>query len=182
MFINRRQLAEIITQEVRNRLIELAEAESEGGDGSGKRKRPKKPSTADAEDSPSPRGEPPPGPGAERPEDESEPDEPEGDPEGSDDNASGDAAGASDDAEDALDPEGDAAEDPTGAVNNEIAGKVIQAVTIEPQSKILPGAKEVVITFGDSSDALRILISKAGHDEEGPPVKFFWRGHLHDLP
>ena len=75
MFIDRKQLAEIIAQEVRNRLTELAEAESEGGDGSGKRKRPKKPSTADAEDSPSPRGEPPPGPGAERPEDGSEPDE-----------------------------------------------------------------------------------------------------------
>jgi hypothetical protein len=177
MYIDRHQLAEIITQEVRYRLTELAEAEAEGGDGSGKRKRPKKPSTADAEVSPSPKGQPPVGPGMEPEDDGTEPDEPEDDAEPPDD-----AADASGDADDALDGEGDAGEDPTGAVNNEVAGKVIQAVTIEPQSKILPGAKEVVITFGDSSDALRILISKAGHDDEGPPVKFFWRGHIHDLP
>lgn len=168
MFIDRKQLAEIIAQEVRNRLTELAEAESEGGDGSGKRKRPKKPSTADAEDSPSPRGEPPPGPGA-------EPDEPADDPEGSDD-VPDDAADASDDAEDALDPDGDSAEDPTGAVNNELSGKTIQAVTVEPQSKILPGAKEVVVTFRETSDALRVLITATGQ------VKFFLGGELHDLP
>lgn len=179
MIIDRHQLAEIITQEVRHRLTELAEAE--GGDGSGKRKRPKKPSTADAEDSPSPKGEPPPGPGGERPDDGTGSDEPEGDPNGSDE-VPGDAADASDDADNALDPDGDASEDPTGAVNNAIAGKTIQAITVEPQSKILPGAKEVVITFGESSDALRILITKAGHGEEGPPVKFFYGGQLHDLP
>jgi hypothetical protein len=177
MFIDRRQLAEIIAQEVRLRLRELTEADddSEGGDGA-KRKRPRKPSTADAEDSPSPKGDGPPGPTVDPerevgsgPEDDEPADEPP------DDNGG-------DDAEDALDPDGDAAEDPTGAVNNEIAGKAIQAITIEPQSQILPGAKEIVITFGNETDALRILIAKAGHDDSGPPVKFFWRGHLHDLP
>ena len=171
MFIDRRQLAEIIVSEVRARLVELAEDDAEGGDG-GKRKRPKKPLTADAEDSPSPKGEPPPGPGVTS--DSAEDDAPA---EPSSDGADPDA-----DAEDALDPDGDAGEDPSGAVNNEITGKTVQAITIEPQSKILPGAKEVVITFGESSDALRILIAKAGHGNEGPPVKFFWRGSLHDLP
>lgn len=170
MLVDRKQLAEIISQEVRYRLAELAEAGSEGGGGDGKRKRPRKPSTADAEDSPSPRGEPPPGPGAERPEDGSEPDGPEGNPEGSDD------AAAADDAEDALDPDGDSAEDPTGAVNNELSGKTIQAVTVEPQSKILPGAKEVVVSFRETSDALRVLITATGQ------VKFFLGGQLHDLP
>lgn len=154
MFINRKQLAEIIASEVRARLVELADDSDEGDGGDGKRKRPKKPSTADAEDSPSPRGEGPPGPIVDPQRDSDPGSGPQpADPNGTDDDA---AVDSSDDESDALDPDGDAGEDPTGAVNNDIAGKVVQAVTIEPHSKILPGAKEVVITFGDSSDALRI--------------------------
>lgn len=168
MFIDRRQLTEIIAHEVRNRLAELSEIES--NDSGRKRSRRKKPDTTDAEDSPSPKGEPPPGPGGDRPDDGSEMDGSGPDPEASDDDA------ASHDADDALDPEGDAAEDPTGAVNNELSGKTIQAVTVEPQSKILPGAKEVVVTFRETSDALRVLITATGQ------VKFFLGGQIHDLP
>lgn len=161
MFIRRQQLSEIIAEEVRSRLRELAEAddESEGGE-NGKRKPGKKPKTADALDSPSPKGSTPGGPSVDP---NADPDEPPGDP-------------SSEDEDDAIDADGDAGEDPSGAVNNEVAGKVVQAVTIEPNSKVLPGAKEVVISFSDSTDALRILVTATGQ------VKFFWRNSIHDLP
>lgn len=166
MFIERRQLAEIIAQEVRLRLRELTEAgeNTEGGDDNGGRKRPKKPKTADAEDSPSPKGKVPTGPRADA----------DADP----DQAAPDDMGAEDDPSDdeGIDQGGNAGEDPSGAINNEVSGKIIQAVTIEPQSKILPGAKEVVVSFNDSTDALRILVTATGQ------VKFFWRGQLHDIP
>lgn len=170
MFIERRQLAEIIAQEVRLRLRELTEAgdDSEGGDGA-KRKRPRKPTTADAEDSPSPKGKVPAGPRAD-PDADPEQAAPDGPPEEDD----GGDVDLSDD--EGIDQGGNAGEDPSGAVNNEVSGKIIQAVTIEPQSKVLPGAKEVVVSFNDSTDALRILITATGQ------VKFFWRGHLHDIP
>lgn len=66
--------------------------------------------------------------------------------------------------------------DQTGAVNNEISGKTVQSVTIEPRSKLLPGAKEVVITFNETTDSLKILVTSNG------AVKFGWRDQLHDLP
>lgn len=77
---------------------------------------------------------------------------------------------------DALDASGESGEEPSGAVNNEVSGKTLQAVTIEPKSKILPGSKEVVFAFNESTDALRILVTSTGQ------VKFFWRGQLHDMP
>ncbi len=172
MFIDRKQLAEIIAQEVRARLRELTEAgdDTEGGDGSGKRKRPRKPSTADAIDSPSPRG---PGPEGPRVNDDDLDDDPgpsaDGPNPGQDD-------GSEEDDSDAIDADGDAGEDPSGAVNNEVSGKIIQAITIEPESKILPGAKEILLSFSDTTDGLRILVTATGQ------VKFFWRGQLHDLP
>lgn len=164
MFIERRQLAEIIAQEVRLRLRELTEArgDTEGGDDNGGRKRPKKPTTADAEDSPSPRGKVPTGPRADADaETEVSPDDADEDDQSDDE---------------VIDQGGNAGEDPSGAVNNEISGKIVQAITIEPQSKVLPGAKEVVMSFNDTTDSLRILITATGQ------VKFFWRGSLHDVP
>lgn len=83
---------------------------------------------------------------------------------------------ADDDEDDAIDADGDAAEEPSGAVNDEVSGKTVQAVTVEPKSKVLPGAKEIVLAFNESTDALRILVTPTG------AVKFFWRGQLHDLP
>lgn len=155
MFIERKQLVRIIAQEVRSRIRELAEASDDEGDG---KKLPKKPRTADAEDSPSPKGNVPTGPRADS-NIESEPAE--------DDDTSDDEG---------IDSAGNAGEEPSGAVNNEVSGKTVQAVTIEPQSKILPGAKEVIISFTESTDALRVIVTATGQ------VKFFWRNSLHDIP
>ena len=157
MLIERSQLAEIIATEVRRRLRELAE---ESDDSKGKGRRPKKPTTTDAEDSPSPKGEVTSGPRAASDDLGDAPESPDQD--------------VSDD--EGIDQGGNSGEEPSGAVNNEVSGKSIQALTIEPQSKILPGAKEVVISFNDSTDSLRILVTAAGQ------VKFFWRNQLHDLP
>jgi hypothetical protein len=86
-------------------------------------------------------------------------------------------AKADKDEDDAIDPGGDATEHPSGAVNNEVSGKTIQAITIEPKSEVLKGAaKEIVITFDETTDPLRIEITQTGN------VVFFWRGQLHDLP
>lgn len=173
MLIERRQLAEIIAQEVRLRLRELAEAgeDSEGGDGA-KRKRPRKPTTADAEDSPSPKGKMPTGPRAD-PDADPEQAAPDGPPSDEDD---GDDGGEDISDDEGIDQGGNAGEESSGAVNNDLAGKTIQAITIEPQSQILPGAKEVVLSFRETSDSLRIIVTATGL------VKFFLGGQLHDIP
>ena len=158
--IERKQLAEIIAEEIKIRLAELHEAGKKKG---------REPETADAVDSPSPRGEAPPGPQVDVSPDEDEDDgaESEDEPEDPEDEAED---------EQGIDADGNAGEEPAGAINNDIAGKVLQAISIEPQSKVLPGAKEIVISFNDSTDALRILVTPTGM------AKFFWRGGLHDLP
>jgi len=106
--------------------------------------------------------------------DEPSPDSP---PEGGEEDPASPESGEQEkgDAE-AIDSGGHAGEDPSGAINNEISGKTVQSITIEPKSKILPGSKEVTLTFGDTTDTLRILITPTGN------VKFFWRGQLADLP
>lgn len=177
MIITRRQLSEMIALEVKYRLRELVEADDdeEGGE-----KKPKKTSTASADTEPSPDGPVPAGPRATT----GSPDASQSDagPVDPDVAASGpgpdpeDEEDAEQDGEDAVDPEGDSGQDPSGAVNDEISGKTVQAVTIEPKSKVLPGAKEVVIAFNESTDTLRILVTSTGQ------VKFFWRGQLHDIP
>jgi hypothetical protein len=55
----------------------------------------------------------------------------------------------------------------------ELAGKIIQSVTMEPKSKLMPGAIEIVITFNQTPDPFRILVPKSG------VPKFFWKG-LHN--
>lgn len=60
-----------------------------------------------------------------------------------------------------------------GKVSDEIVGKRVQSVTMEPKSKVVPGAQELVITFDESPDPLRVLITKTG------AVKFWYRG-LHN--
>lgn len=154
MFIDRRQLAEIIAQEVREHLRGLVE----GDDGEDPPR--KKPLTVDAEKSPSPKGDAPPGPSVR-------------DGDGTDSDAPDDADPSDDDA---LDTDGDAGEEPSGAIANDITGKSVQGISIEPDSKILPGAREVVLTFQESTDALHILVTPTGQ------MKFFWRGGLHDMP
>jgi hypothetical protein len=176
MNITRRELTEIVAKEVFRRLKELREADdnAEGGD-----KKRKKVGTASAD--------------TQEPEDNGTAGGPEastGSPDASSPDMQHDAdAGSSSvdggqpdpdadqDAEDALDKDGDAGEEGTGAVNDEISGKTVQAITINPKSKVMPGFKEVVLTFNETTDALTILV-----DESGGVIKFLWRNQLHDLP
>lgn len=108
-------------------------------------------------------GEPPEPP----PEGEGDPDDPDG-AEPVDDTAEKDKA-------DALDINGDAVQ-PTGKINRDVDGKSIQSISVEPESKILPGAKEVIIAFDEVSDPLRVLVTPTGR------MAFFWKGQLHDMP
>lgn len=66
------------------------------------------------------------------------------------------------------------AEDVTGGkIADAIDGKTVQSVTMEPESKILPGAQEITFTFREIPDPLKILVTKTGQ------VKFHFRG-LHN--
>jgi hypothetical protein len=62
-----------------------------------------------------------------------------------------------------------------GTVAAELEEKTIESVSMEEDSKIMPGSTEVVITFRDSPDALRFLITKTGK------VKIFYKGLHNDL-
>lgn len=62
-----------------------------------------------------------------------------------------------------------------GTVAAELENKTIQSVSMEEDSKIMPGATEVVVTFTDSEDALRLLVSKTG------AVKVFYKGLHNDF-
>lgn len=177
MKITRSRLTEIVAEEVTRALREavvgatIAEDEEEGG---GERKKSKKPGTASADDNPTKPQDVPAGPQV-KPADAAP-----GDPPPEDGGKSAAAPDGGEDADgpdpEAVDQDGDAGEEPSGAVNDEVSGKTVQAVTIEPKSKVLPGAKEIVLAFNESTDALRILVTPTGQ------VKFFWRGQLHDLP
>lgn len=83
-----------------------------------------------------------------------------------------------DPADDELDDEmpDDSGEDSSGGIGDELVGKTVQALTIEPKSKLLPGAKEIVISFKETTDPLKILLTSTG------TVKFFYRGKLSDMP
>lgn len=173
MVITRKALAEMIAGEVRLRLRELAEADDESP------KKPKKPQTSSADQEDPPQGEGPGSPGAttgspdvsrDAPDGEDPNDEPDGPA------VDGDQPDPKADEEGAIDADGDEGENASGAVNNDISGKTVQSISIDPKSKVLPGAKAVIVSFNESSDALQILVTATGS------VKFFWRGQLRDLP
>lgn len=172
MVITRKALAEMIASEVRLRLRNLVEVSD------GSPKKPKKPQTSSADQEDPPRGEGPGSPGATTGSPDVTMDSP--DSEGQDDDPDGPAIDGDqpdpDAEEKAIDADGDEGEDASGAVNNDISGKTVQSISIEPKSKILPGAKEVIISFNETSDALRVLVTATGQ------VKFFLGGQLHDLP
>lgn len=86
--------------------------------------------------------------------------DPEADPE-----LDKDVAGA-DDTENAEEVTG-------GKIADQITGKTVQSITMEPKSKTLPGAQELVITFKEIPDPLKVLLTKTGQ------VKFFFKG-LHN--
>ena len=70
---------------------------------------------------------------------------------------------------DETDPDDEAKSD----ISDDITGKTIQSITMEPKSKMMPGAQEINLTFKEVTDTLRILVSKTGQ------VKWYWRG-LHN--
>lgn len=162
MKITRQKLAEMVASEVRRRLRELVETPDD--EDAEDDPRPKKAGKTSADQSPSPKGDVPVGPRATTGspdadiDDTEDPDEPATD-------------GDQPDPDDDVDHE-----EPSGAVNDEMSGKTIQAITIEPESKVMPGSKEIVIATNESTDVLRIIVSPTGI------VSFFFRGQLHDLP
>lgn len=62
-----------------------------------------------------------------------------------------------------------------GKISSTVVGKTVQSISLEPKSKILPGAKELVVTFDQITDPLRVLIAKTGE------VKFYFRGLHNEL-
>lgn len=57
-------------------------------------------------------------------------------------------------------------------LSKEIESKTVQSLTMQPKSKILPGAQEIEIQFSNSPDPLKILVTKTG------TVKFFYKNAL----
>lgn len=177
MKIKRSALIEMIEQEVRAALSEA-----------GKSKKGKKPSTAAADDEPTGPvpdgggielvGNAPPVDGGLKDQESGEDQDLDSEPEAEDP-----TDGQGPDDEEALDSDGDGGEKPSGAVNDELSGKTVQAVTIEPKGKNLPGSKEVVITFNETSDQLRIILSATGEIKFGWPCDSSGKARqLHDLP
>jgi len=64
-------------------------------------------------------------------------------------------------------------EEEEGTVAGEISGKTIENIVVDEDSKIMPGATEIVFTFRENPDAFRLLITKTGQ------IKYFFRG-LHN--
>jgi hypothetical protein len=62
-----------------------------------------------------------------------------------------------------------------GKIADEVQGKRIQSITMEPKSKVLPGAQEIVVQFDEIPDPLRILVNKSG------VVKFYFKGIHNEL-
>lgn len=62
-----------------------------------------------------------------------------------------------------------------GSVAAELEDKTIESVSMEEDSKIMPGAMEIVLTFRENPDALRLLVTKTGK------VKIFYKGLHNDF-
>lgn len=71
--------------------------------------------------------------------------------------------------------EEDAEEVTGGKIADAVTGKTIQSITLEPKSKTLPGATELVITFKEIPDTLKVLLTKTGQ------VKFHFASALHNV-
>ncbi len=149
----------MIREAILFRIKDLYEAAADGADADAVEK-------GDPERQPKvPKQEPPPETAQEEPGQEKAPDS---------DDPKDDEPGP--DQEDALDLDGTAAEEGSGEVNKFVSGKSVQSVTVEDQSKVLPGAKEVILSFDQTSDALRILVTPTGR------VVFLFKGQMHDIP
>lgn len=62
-----------------------------------------------------------------------------------------------------------------GSVAAELEGKTIESISLEEDSKIMPGSLEVVVTFRENPDALRLLVTKTGK------LKIFYKGLHNDF-
>jgi hypothetical protein len=72
-----------------------------------------------------------------------------------------------------VSPEQDAEADANGkGIGDQIAGMTILSFTMEPRSKVVPGAIELNLQFKESPQPLRVLISKSGQ------VRFLYKGSL----
>ncbi len=175
MVIKRTRLMEIMVEEVQRALHEADQPPADDDEKDHKRKS----ATVGSSDENPTQGQPPaegsggsvkgpnPGPVDQQADDGTEAPE-DAEPGHDEDDNSGNTDGRHD---------GEGADDEkTGAVNNEVSGKTLSSITIDPKSKILPGAKEVILAFNESTDALRLLITPTGK------CVFFWRGQLHDVP
>ena len=175
MKIKRSVLEKIIREELANHLKSLIEAtpekspevktahddkkekETTGGKGDKKKVTPQKaPTVAGKDKSKEPSAD------AEEPDELPTPEEP------ADKEIEKDVASGEEDAEDAEDVTG-------GKIADEVTGQTVQSLTMDPKSKIMPGAQEIVITFREKPDPLRILIGKTGI------VKFYYRGLHNEL-
>jgi hypothetical protein len=194
--IKRSFLVQLVAEEVQKALQEFSH-----GDNEPKKKKGKRPETKDASDEPSKdakapkaKDEPPQGPKSSPPVgDDPAAEEPVEDPvakgdgtyddeEGlpGDDEMAADDVDADADEQDALDADGDAGEDGAeGEINDQISGRTVQSLqslSLEPESELLPGSREVVFTFSDSPDVLRVLVDDVGN------IVFSWNGKLTDYP
>jgi len=185
----------MVAEEVRAALREFSSTEDEAAKKKPKKKDSKgggRPETKDAADEPTkgksqppdvPKASPPPGENGAGLEDpvaqgDEDTDPIPGDDEElpGDDEMADDQMDAAEDEDDAIDPEGDAGEDEEGEVAQAIQNLSVQSLTIEPDSALLPGSEEIVFTFNESPDVLRILVDNVGN------VVFSWNGQLHDFP
>lgn len=62
-----------------------------------------------------------------------------------------------------------------GSLAAELEGKTIESISLDDDSKIMPGATEVVVTFRENPDALRLMVTKTGK------LKIFYRGLHNDF-
>ena len=64
---------------------------------------------------------------------------------------------------------GEEEKDTQKRLGDELVGQTIQSVTTNPKSKMIPGALEIIVSFDQTPDPLKILVTKTG------TVKYFYR-------
>lgn len=75
---------------------------------------------------------------------------------------------------DVEEPEPEDEGDVGGDISDSVVGKSVQSITMEPESKMMPGAREITIQFESDPHPLKILLGKSGM------IKFHYKGSLHN--
>lgn len=177
MKIKKSRIEEIIREELATHLGELLTFEADK----------KKPEVASADtensdqepDTPSKNVAPTVGAAKDDEKPEGDQESPENSPVGTDDEDSvevptGDDPADSEISKDVEEPEPEDEGDIGGDISDDIVGKQIQSITMEPESKMMPGAREIIIQLENFPNPLRILLGKSGI------IKFFYKGSLHN--